>query len=77
MFERQFRGLAIRIDRAQCIGTANCIKVAPGVFALDGERICSFVADPDAERERLIEACRVCPVQALTVIDEQGNQIVP
>lgn len=76
--ERRFGTLTIRIDRGQCIGTANCIKVAGDVFVLDGERTCSFVAQPaEVERERLIEACGVCPVQALTVIDEQDRQIVP
>ncbi|MCE5229913.1 ferredoxin [bacterium] len=76
--ERKIGGLMVRIDRGQCIGTTNCIKVAGDVFVLDGERICSFVGEPARpERERLIEACRVCPVQALIVIDENGNQIVP
>lgn len=76
--ERRFGGLTIRIDRGQCIATTNCIKLAGDVFVLDGERICSFVSAPgDAEHERLIEACRVCPVQALIVIDEEGRQIVP
>jgi ferredoxin len=76
--ERRIGGLVIRIDREQCIGTTNCIKVAGDVFVLDGERICSFLVPPaQAERDRLIEACQVCPVQALIVIDEEGNQLVP
>ncbi len=76
--EKRIDGLTIRIDRGQCIATTNCMKVAGDVFELDGERICSFVAEPGAvERARLIEACSVCPVQALIVIDENGNRLVP
>lgn len=76
--ERRIGALTIRIDRGRCIGTGNCIKLAGEVFVLDGERICSFIEGPnDAERERLIEACSVCPVEALFVIDEESRQIVP
>ena len=61
-----------------CISTSNCMKVAPEVFEFDAENICAFKADPpDIERERLIDACDVCPVDALIVIDEGGKQLVP
>lgn len=54
------------------------MKVAPEVFEFDAETICSFkAAPPDIERERLIDACDVCPVDALIVIDEGGKQLVP
>ncbi|MGH7431095.1 MAG: ferredoxin [Candidatus Methylomirabilales bacterium] len=66
------------MDRALCISTSNCMKVAPEVFEFDAETICSFkAAPPDIERERLIDACDVCPVDALIVIDEGGKQLVP
>ena len=60
--ERNISGLKIKIDRTTCIGTANCIRVAPVVFELDDEKICSFkVNTPDIEKEILIESCSVCP----------------
>lgn len=31
----------------------------------------------DIERERLIDACDVCPVDALIVTDANGKQLVP
>jgi ferredoxin len=76
--ERNISGLTIKIDRTTCIGTINCIKVAPDVFVLDDEKISSFV-DPvvDIEKESLIEACSVCPVNALYVLDKEGKQLVP
>ena len=76
--ERTISGLTIRIDRTLCISTGNCMKVAPDVFAFNGENICAFKADPaDIERDRLIDACDVCPVDALIVMDETGTQLVP
>jgi ferredoxin len=54
------------------------MKVAPEVFEFDPENICAFKeASPGIERERMIDACDVCPVDALIVIDEGGKQLVP
>jgi ferredoxin len=76
--ERKIRNLTVRIDRALCISTANCMKVAPGAFEFDDETICAFKeSPPEIEQERLIDACTVCPVDALIVIDEHGKQLVP
>jgi ferredoxin len=76
--EQTVSGLTIRIDRTRCIGTGNCVAVAPEVLELGSDQIVTFVNEPeDIDRERLIEACAVCPVDALFAIDEDGNQIVP
>ena len=76
--ERKISGLTIGIDRTLCISTSNCMKVASEVFEFDEENICAFKASPpDIDRERLIDACTVCPVDALIVVDENGKQLVP
>ncbi len=76
--ERKVGDLTVRIDRGTCIGTTNCTKLAPEVLELDAENIIAFKNDPAAiERDRLIEACRVCPVDALIVLDAARNQLVP
>ncbi len=76
--ERRIGDLTIRIDRGTCTATKNCMKLAPGVFELDAENICSFKNPTgDIERNQLIEACHVCPVDALIVIDPTGKQLVP
>lgn len=76
--ERSVAGLTIRIDRGRCIGTANCIKVAPGVFALDNGNVVSFTpASAAIDQARLIDACSVCPVDALSAIDANGHTLVP
>jgi ferredoxin len=75
--ERRAGGLRIRIDRGLCVGFADCIEAAPEAFALDGENVVVFVEPERVERERLVAACDACPVDALTVWDEDGTQIVP
>lgn len=76
--EETFDGLRIRIDRTRCIGTGNCVNVAPEVFELGSDQIVTFRDDAHAvERERMVEACRVCPVDALFAYDEEGNQLAP
>ena len=76
--ERNISGLTIKIDRTTCIGTANCIRVAPEVFELDNSKICSFKENAsNIEKETLIESCSVCPVNALYVVDKEGNQVIP
>jgi ferredoxin len=76
--ERKVGALTVRIDRTTCIGTANCAKVAPELFVLDDERIVTF-CEPSTEipADRVVEACDVCPVDALSAFDEDGRRLVP
>lgn len=75
--ERQVGDLRVRIDRTLCVGFADCITEAPAAFVLDASGIVVFV-NPDAvERERLLRACDACPVDAITVWNTEGTQIVP
>ena len=69
--------LRVRIDRTLCVGFGDCVTEAPEAFVLDGEGIAVFVNPDMVERERLLRACDVCPVDAITVWDETGAQIVP
>ena len=76
--ERKIGDLTVRIDRLRCIASSNCMEVAPEVFEYDAEKICAFKENPGPiERERLIEACDICPVDALSVFDANGKQLVP
>ena len=75
--ERTVHGLRIVIDRDQCVGFGDCVKEAPEGFKLDADTVAAFVAPEAVERERLLRACDACPVDAITVYDESGMQIVP
>jgi len=76
--ERKVSGFIVKIERPTCIGSKNCIKAAPTLFELDEEQICSFKENTEGiEPELIVEACSVCPVNALFVDDQEGNQLVP
>jgi ferredoxin len=77
ILERKVGAVTVRIDRTTCIGTANCAKIAPELFVLDDERIVTF-REPSTEltEDRAVEACTVCPVDALSALDESGRPIL-
>lgn len=69
--------LQIIVDREKCISAASCVAVAPEVFELDGEGkavVKSATGDPD---DVIIDAAKACPTLAITIIGEDGKQIVP
>lgn len=70
-------GLRIRIDRVLCVGFGDCVTGAPDAFRLADDGVVVFVAPEGVERERLLAACDACPVDALTVWDASGKQVVP
>jgi ferredoxin len=75
--ERIVDGLRVRIDRTLCVGFGDCIDEAPEAFRLDDEGVAVFLTPPAAPREQLLVACDACPVDAITVWDEGGRQLVP
>ena len=75
--ERVVHGLRVAIDRDQCVGFGDCAKEAPEGFKLDADTIAVFVEPDVVERERLLRACDACPVDAITVWDSEGRQLVP
>lgn len=76
--EREIAGLRVRIDRTLCVAFEMCIDVAPEVFRFADDGIITFVGGADGiERERLLEACRCCPVDALAVFDGDGAELIP
>lgn len=76
--ERKISGVTVEIDESLCIGSGNCVNMAPEVFEINDDNIVAFKEDaPDIDQGRLIEACSVCPVDALVVHEEDGEQIVP
>lgn len=76
--EREISGKTVRIDRTLCIGSGNCTNMAPEIFVIREDNIVDFQDEtPDIEEGRLEEAIALCPVDALILEDENGEQIVP
>ena len=83
--------LKVKVDRLLCIGTADCVAIAPNTFELDEEAKATVKKQnarrpsPDGEAsggqgdsdEKILEAAKVCPVLAIIVEDENGKQIYP
>jgi ferredoxin len=75
--ERAVGSLRVQIDRELCVGFGDCVEQAPGAFRLDGQSLAEFSAPETIAHEALLAACRACPVDAITVWDENGSQLVP
>lgn len=69
--------LKVKVDRMLCIGTADCVKIAPNTFELDDEAKAVVKKQNGDSDEKLLEAAKVCPVLAIIVEDENGKQIYP
>ncbi len=69
--------MRVQVDKTACIGTGDCIRIAPRVFEFDADLL-SHVKDPDgADDATLVLAARKCPTSAITVDDDQGNRLWP
>ena len=76
--ERRVGAYLVQIDRTLCVGFGDCVEASREAFELDDEGIAIFKEGIDAVPTRsLMTACGECPVDALTVFDEDGTQLVP
>jgi ferredoxin len=67
----------IEVDRQLCYGFGDCVDTLPHVFALDEEDTATVI-DPDAAPlDDILEAAQNCPVDAIIVTDEEGEQLYP
>jgi ferredoxin len=63
----------IRVDRALCIGSGDCVDTAPDVFKLDDEDKAVVIDPHGAPLDDVLEAAGNCPVTAIFVADETGD----
>lgn len=75
--ERKLGDLTVRIDRQTCSALEACIREAPETFRMGDDSIVTFTETPEkTPRDRLIEACRACPVAALSLFEADGTRLV-
>jgi ferredoxin len=65
------------IDKDLCQGIGNCVAVAPGVFKLDKDNKAVASNIQSISPEKLREAAESCPLNAIILQDDQGEQIYP
>ena len=70
--------LRITVDHDLCMGAAQCVGLAPGVFQHNENRQ-SVVVDPaGAPEELIVQAASYCPTGAIEVTDaETGERLFP
>ena len=60
------------VDPDRCEGNARCLEAAPGVFELgDDDQAHVILERPSEEQRTAVErAVRVCPRQAISIVDD-------
>lgn len=68
--------LRITVDHGLCVGNAQCVGLAPGVFQHNESRQ-SEVVDPDgAPADLILRAASYCPTGAIEVADAETGEIL-
>lgn len=71
-------GWTVEVDTGICIGSAPCTAMAPNTFALTDEVKAGILATVDKDdQDTIMGAARSCPVAAIRIKDETGQQIFP
>ena len=62
----------VRVDPDLCVGTGECVRIAPGAFRIDEARGVSVPQPGAAEttRELLDEAAFACPTRAISLAED-------
>ncbi len=63
--------MKVHADREVCIQAGNCVMVADSLFDQDDDGIVVVLVDdiPADKAAEAAEAVRLCPSQALTIVD--------
>ena len=65
--------IEIDVDRDLCIGSATCVRLAAGAFALDDDEIATVTDGSAVGVDKLRLAADACPTSAITITDRQGD----
>jgi ferredoxin len=69
--------MKVRVDRDLCVGIGNCVAVAPSVFKLDSENKAVVLDVSSVNEDKVTSAAESCPLNAIIVEDNEGNQLYP
>jgi len=74
---KESKKIFLEVDRDICIGAASCIAIAPLTFGIDNESKAYVLEDSIDDYETILEAAKSCPVSAIILKDESGEQVWP
>lgn len=64
------------IDKQSCMSSERCVLAAPEAFGLDVDHLGDVrPSAADLPVGTLVEIAKTCPALAITVFDEDGNEI--
>jgi ferredoxin len=72
MTDEPRRRMRAEVSHDLCVGSTMCLQLAPGAFALDENRQAVF-APGDWELGALQEAADGCPMQAITIVEDNES----
>jgi ferredoxin len=69
--------MTVTIDSALCIGSGECVRVAPHAFQIDESRGVSVpqAAAASLDAALLAEVVRGCPTRAISAADATGARV--
>ena len=70
-------GMTVVVDRAACIGAADCVAVAPAAFRLDSTGKVRLLDPASVDARTLRRAAERCPTDAIILEDSAGAQVYP
>jgi len=67
------RPTKIVVDYTRCESNARCMEVAPEIFQVGDDDQLTVLNErpPEAARERVLKAIKVCPKQALSLVEDK------
>jgi ferredoxin len=69
--------MKVIVDRGLCEGIGNCVAIAPGVFSLDNQNKAVAKQIESVSLEKIREAAESCPLDAIVLQDDEGEQLYP
>lgn len=67
----------IEVDRGACIGNRMCVASAPDLFEIIDGKSRARTAQIRPPSKPLVEAFESCPISAIVIRDEAGEEIEP
>lgn len=61
-------------DRDRCMGTGNCVFIAPHVFDVDATGRVRLIGPVEEGDELVRQAVEACPMGALTLIEDAAER---